>query len=244
MEKKEVRSIDSKDAEVRALRRGRTIEGYAIVFNRESKDLGGFKEVILPEAIDGVLERSDILALVNHNQDKGVLARSTKGEGTLQLSVDNYGVKYRFDAPETAVGDEVLWGVRHGDIRTSSFSFSVSAGQKWEKREDDSYLRTISKFDELYDVSPVYREAYADTTVAVRSLVELRTSEAEKAASEAAKRIADLEEELRKKDAEKAPTDAVAEDHVEVKEEVKEEVKKPSYAELEKYFKELEEKIK
>jgi len=237
---KEVRSIDAQEAEVRVLRRGRTIEGYAIVFNKESKDLGGFKEVIKPEAVDGVLERSDVLALVNHNPDTGVLGTSTKGEGTLVLSVDNYGVKYRFDAPETALGDEVLWGVRHGDIKTSSFSFSVSGGQKWEKREDNSYMRTITKFDEIYDVSPVYREAYADTTVAVRSLVELRTSEAEKAASEAAKKIADLEEELRKKEAEKASTDVKAADQVDVQDEVVKEVAKPTYAELEAYYKNKE----
>ena len=45
----------------------RTVEGYAIVFNSESKDLGGFTEIIEPAAIDGILEKSDILCLLNHN---------------------------------------------------------------------------------------------------------------------------------------------------------------------------------
>lgn len=53
----------------------RNVSGYAIVFNSESKDLGGFNEVILPSALEGVLERSDVLCLLNHNEDKGVLAR-------------------------------------------------------------------------------------------------------------------------------------------------------------------------
>ena len=35
----------------------RNVSGYAIVFNSESKDLGGFNEVILPSALEGVLER-------------------------------------------------------------------------------------------------------------------------------------------------------------------------------------------
>jgi len=192
---KEIRSFAPVESELRATRKGRTVEGYGIVFNKESKDLGGFIEVIDPEAVTGVLEKSDVLALLNHDESRGVLARWTNGDGTLELSVDKVGVKYKFDAPDTVLGDEVLSGVRRGDIRTSSFSFSVSKdGQKWEKRSDGTHLRTIKKFDAIYDMSPVYREAYADTTVAVRSLVEVKTTEK---TAEATKKIADLEEELR-----------------------------------------------
>lgn len=175
---KEIRCLDATNSEIRLVKRTRRIEGYGIVFNKESKDLGGFTELITPEAVSGVLERSDVLALLNHDESRGVLARSTNGEGTLDLTVDKTGVKYSLEAPDTVLGDEVLSGVRRGDIRTSSFAFSVSAdGQKWEKRSDDSYLRTITKFDAIYDVSPVYREAYADTTVAIRSLSNLKDME-------------------------------------------------------------------
>jgi len=174
---REIRCIDYSHAEIRLVRKTRRVEGYGIVFNKESKDLGGFTEIIEPDAAADVLERSDVLALLNHDESKGLLARSTNGEGTLDLIKDKVGVKYSFEAPDTALGDEVLSGVRRGDIRTSSFSFSVSKGQKWEKRKDGSYLRTITKFDAIYDVSPVYREAYADTTVAVRSLTDLKTKE-------------------------------------------------------------------
>jgi HK97 family phage prohead protease len=173
---KEIRCLDVTNSEIRLVKRTRRIEGYGIVFNKESKDLGGFTEIISPEAVSGVLERSDVLALLNHDESRGVLGRSTNGEGTLDLTVDKTGVKYSLEAPDTVLGDEVLSGVRRGDIRTSSFAFSVSAdGQKWEKRDDDSYLRTITKFDAIYDVSPVYREAYADTTVAIRSLSDIKT---------------------------------------------------------------------
>jgi uncharacterized protein len=172
---REIRCIDSSSSEIRLVKRTRKIEGYGIVFNKESKDLGGFTEIIMPEAVDGVLESSDVLALLNHDESKGVLARSTNGEGTLDLTKDKIGVKYSLEAPDTVLGDEVLSGVRRGDIRTSSFSFSVSDGQKWEKRSDGSFLRTIIKFDGIYDVSPVYREAYADTTVAIRSLSKIKT---------------------------------------------------------------------
>ena len=72
-----------------------------------------------------MIEKSDILCLLNHNEDKGVLARSKFGVGSLSLSVDSTGLKYRFDAPNTAVGNELLEGLRRGDISTSSFAFTI-----------------------------------------------------------------------------------------------------------------------
>jgi len=167
---KEIRNLPSEEAEVRADKDSRTIQGYGIIFDKKSKDLGGFKEIILPEAIDGVIEKSDVLALMNHSESRGVLARSTNGKGTMELTPDKKGVKYKFDAPNFDLGEELLEGVRRGDIRNSSFAFSVDEGQKWEKLKDGTYLRTIFKFDEIYDMSPCYRAAYQDTSVAIRSL--------------------------------------------------------------------------
>lgn len=48
----------------------RKIEGYALVFNTESNDLGGFNEVIDSRALEGVIEKSDILCLLNHKRTK------------------------------------------------------------------------------------------------------------------------------------------------------------------------------
>lgn len=155
--------------EIRAKDDSRTVEGYAIVFNKESRDLGGFIEVIEPEAIAGILEKSDVLCLLNHNEERGVLARSKYGNGSLILEVDDTGLKYRFEAPKTALGDELLEGLKRGDINTSSFAFTIEA-DKWEKRNDGTYLRKITKFKELFDVSPVYKEAYPDTSVALRKI--------------------------------------------------------------------------
>ena len=151
--------------EVRSLEDSRTVEGYAIVFNKESRDLGGFTEVIEPEAIEGILDKSDILCLLNHNEDRGILARSKFGAGSLELSVDEVGVKYRFEAPNTALGDELLEGLRRGDISTSSFAFTIEK-DSWTKTAR-GYKRTIKRFKELFDVSPVYRPAYEDTNVQI-----------------------------------------------------------------------------
>lgn len=154
----------------------RKVEGYASVFNSRSKDLGGFTEIIDPSAFEGVIERSDVLALLNHDQDRGVLARSRKGVGSLTLNIDERGLHYSFEAPHTALGNELIEGLKRGDISTSSFAFTVS-GERWDKDEDGRYVRTITQIDKLYDVSPVYNEAYEDTTVALRSLDAVRAEE-------------------------------------------------------------------
>lgn len=161
----------------------REVSGYAIVFDSESTGIAGFTEVIDRNALTGVIEKSDVLCLLNHNEDKGVLARSNKGVGSLQLEIDEKGLKYTFEAPNTALGDELLEGLRRGDITTSSFAFTVGK-DKWEKRSDGTYLRTIQAINELYDVSPVYRAAYDSTSVKVdsRGLDALKDKEREELA--------------------------------------------------------------
>ena len=164
------------DIEFRADADSRHIEGYGAVFNKRSVDLGGFTEIIAPGAFDGVVERSDVLALLDHNQDRGILARSTNGEGSLKLELTEEGLKYAFDAPHTQLGDEVVEGLRRGDYSKSSFAFTVKE-EAWSKLDDGSYLRTINKIGNLYDVSVVARPAYEDTSVALRSLDAFKASE-------------------------------------------------------------------
>lgn len=169
---KEVRNLT---LEVRGIPESRTVEGYALVFNSESRDLGGFTEIIEPTALEGVLEKSDILCLLNHDESRGILARNNKGVGSLQLEVDEKGLKYRFDAPNTALGDELLEGLKRGDISTSSFAFTI-AKDTWSK-VDGKYVRAINQFKELFDVSPVYRPAYEATSVNTRGLEDLKKVE-------------------------------------------------------------------
>lgn len=154
----------------------RHIEGYGSVFNKRSLDLGGFTEIIAEGAFDGVIENSDVKALLDHNPSRGILARSKNGEGTLSLSIDETGLRYAFDAPNTALGDEVIEGLKRGDYSQSSFAFTVKE-QTWTKEEDGTYLRTITKIGGLYDVSIVADPAYPDTSVAVRSLDAFKETE-------------------------------------------------------------------
>ena len=180
---KEIRNIN--EPITRSGEDSRRVEGYALVFGCDSVDLGGFTERIAPGSLDGVLERSDVLCLLNHNEGRGVLARWRMGEGSLELDVDEKGLRYAFDAPATALGDELLEGLRRGDISASSFAFTVEDDQ-WAKTGDGQYIRTIKRFGELFDVSPVYRPAYNDTSVKAntRGLETLKEEEAAQAQAE------------------------------------------------------------
>lgn len=154
----------------------RHIEGYGSVFNQRSVDLGGFQEVIAPGAFDGVIERSDVKCYLDHNPEKGILARSRNGKGSLSLELDERGLKYAFDAPHTNLGDEVVEGLKRGDYSQSSFAFTVES-ESWTKEEDGTYLRTINKIGGLYDVSIVANPAYEGTSVALRSLDAFKAQE-------------------------------------------------------------------
>ena len=211
----EVRSFN---VEFRNDPENRHIEGYGSVFNKRSLDLGGFTEIIAEGAFDGVIENSDVKAYLDHNPERGILARSRNGEGSLTLSVDGEGLKYSFDAPKTALGDEVIEGLVRGDYSQSSFAFTV-ADEVWSKEEDGSYLRTITKINRLYDVSIVADPAYPDTSVAVRSLDAFKETEA---------RQEETVEEVQVEESQVEETQTEETQEVPVEEEIKPEVQEES----------------
>ena len=173
MDNLEIRSFN---IELRDEPESRHIEGYGSVFNERSLDLGGFVEMIAPGAFDGVIERSDVKCYLDHNPEKGILARSRNGKGSLSLVVDEKGLQYSFDAPHTNLGDEVVEGLKRGDYSQSSFAFTVD-DEVWTKEADGTYLRTITKIGGLYDVSIVANPAYEGTSVALRSLDKFKAQE-------------------------------------------------------------------
>mgnify|MGYP001831921823 FL=1 len=154
-EKREIRNTSFQMQVIGEDEGKRTVEGYALLFNTPSDGLS-FTEVIQRGALDGVLEKSDVFALLNHDQSRGILARSKYGQGSLILSVDDKGLKYRFEAPNTVLGNELLENIRRGEIGESSFCFDVEK-DTWEKQKDGNWKRTVEKIGNLYDVAPVYK---------------------------------------------------------------------------------------
>jgi HK97 family phage major capsid protein/HK97 family phage prohead protease len=184
MEAMETRIFQGEDFEMRMENDSRIVYGNAIVFNKDSSLLYEekqlFYERIAPQAMDGIIAKSDIKVWLNHDKSRGLLARSKNGQGSLSISIDQNAVKYSFVAPNFPLGDELVEGIRRKDIIGTSFAFRIAeGGEKWMKRADGSKLRVITKFESIGDISPCYDPAYEDTTVALRNLQSLKDEEIE-----------------------------------------------------------------
>lgn len=168
---KEIRNISYL---IRSNEESRLVEGVAIVFNSDSQDMG-YIETISPNAIDeDTIKRSDIYAYLNHSPERGVLARSRYGEGSLKLELKDDGLHYSFEAPKTQLGDELLSYLTRGEITTSSFAFTVAEdGDRWYRDSEGILRREILKINRLYDISPVFEPAYLATSVSKRKLDEI-----------------------------------------------------------------------
>ena len=155
-----------------------TMRGHAAVFDSPSELMAGcFREIIRPGAFSGAFSNYDTRALFNHNPDN-ILGRSSSG--TLRMKEDEAGLAIEIDPPETRCGQDLKISMSRGDIREMSFGFTVAEdGDEWTRDPDDSgnWTRTISKFERIYDVSPVTYPAYPQTDLALRSLDSLRAKE-------------------------------------------------------------------
>jgi uncharacterized protein len=142
------------------------ITGYAAVFNKRSSDLGSFREVIDRRAFDAHLATNpDVVGLFNHSNDM-VLGRTSAG--TMRLSVDDFGLRYEIDPPNTSYAKDLMESMKRGDIRSSSFAFFAD-DEDWEVDMTGENIRTI-KQARLIDCSPVTAPAYPDATSQVRSM--------------------------------------------------------------------------
>jgi len=156
----ELRAYKTEEEESRML-----VEGYAIVFNSESRDLGGFTEVVKEDALDKALERNtDVLALYGHDY-QNVLGRQSAD--TLQLEKDERGIKFTLDLPNTQLGRDVYTLVERGDLKGNSFGFTVEK-DSWDKK-GDKVIRTIEQVRDLFEISIVSLPAYEATELTKRS---------------------------------------------------------------------------
>lgn len=161
-------SIEQRDAATAS----RTITGYAAKFDTWSETImGWFREKIAPGAFEEC-DLSDVIMCFNHRDD-AILARTISG--TLQLEVDDIGLRFSFEAPNTSCGNDMVELVRRGDISKCSFRFGV-AQDEWIYADKQNGLetdeRTILRFSRVVDVALVVFPAYQDTEASVRNLDE------------------------------------------------------------------------
>lgn len=146
------------------------IFGYGALFDKPTI-MGWYEESIAPGAFDDVLD-NDIRALFNHDPNL-VLARTSSG--TLKVGVDKDGLWYRYTTPDRSFAKDVQDMIAKGDVSQSSFAFRTKS-QEWTYAQQPGEIdkRRITKFEVIYDVSPVTYPAYADTTVAKRSATDMK----------------------------------------------------------------------
>lgn len=179
------------------------IVGYAARFGVNSLDMGDFVERIDPGAFRVVSERRgrkkplETRALFNHDPNH-VLGRYPD---TLRLIVDERGLRYEVLPPESRA--DIVESIRRGDIKGSSFSFTIGEGGETWSNENGRSVRTVTKIEALYDVGPVTYPAYpdSDVTVAKRSYDEFmsRSARREQERAERRKKIDGLREYLASK---------------------------------------------
>lgn len=155
------------------------IRGLAIPVESRSQLLGGkFYEVIAREAVSQeLIDSNDVRLLYDHNPAAGTIGRSKFGVGTLRLYVDDEGLKFECEIPNTPFGKTIEEGIRRRDIDGVSFGFYVGKDEK-EKNADGTFNRRVLSFRKLVEISVLdVLPAYTDTQVAVRAIEEIEEQE-------------------------------------------------------------------
>lgn len=163
--------------EVRISETENRVEGYAAVFDSETVmyeyDGIQYKEVIDRNAFNGT-QMQDVVMNFNHG---GKPVARTKNN-TLQLIIDDVGLRVAADLSGTQEARNLYEEIRAGYIDKMSFAFTVSA----DEYNRDTHTRRITGVKRLFDVAAVDIPAYDTTSIQARSFFE---AEAEKERVEA-----------------------------------------------------------
>ncbi|HOA79892.1 MAG TPA: HK97 family phage prohead protease [Defluviitaleaceae bacterium] len=163
--------------EVRVGEEQNIIEGYAVIFDTAETmyeyDGIAYKEEIRTGAFDKT-DMKDVVLNFNHS---GKPVARTKNN-TLQLTVDQVGLKVRADLSGTEEGRRLYEEVKGGYLDKMSFAFTINA----EEYNRETRTRSITDIKRLYDVAIVDIPAYESTSVYARSFFK---AEAERELAEA-----------------------------------------------------------
>lgn len=150
------------------------IEGYAAVFDSETL-IGelpwGFYEKIDKKAFDGA-DMSDVPLKYNHSDTVPILARTRNK--SLELSVDEKGLKVRATLLDTQDARDMYKRIKAGLLDKMSFAFTIKE-EIVSEDEDGTIHRCITAFDRIFDVAIVDLPAYDDTEISVVSRKKLES---------------------------------------------------------------------
>lgn len=155
------RSIAYSNLEVRAENDGRTLVGYAAVWDSPSEPMP-FTEYVRRGAFAKTLnDGADVRLLIDH---EGVpLARTSSG--TLALEEDERGLRAEAELdPMNPDAARIISALKRGDLSQMSFAFRTIK-DSWNTDRSVRELREV----QLYDVSVVTFPAYEETVAEVRN---------------------------------------------------------------------------
>ncbi|PGP00470.1 phage major capsid protein [Bacillus cereus] len=164
MTKLELRQVDVELSGVKQDSGELLVSGYVNETGQWSQPLGRenrFIERIEPGTFQRALQKgNDVHFLAEHDNAK--LLASTKN-GSLQLREDDKGLYMEARISPTSWGKDYHQLIQDGLLTNMSFGMQV-AKEKWDKRDDGTYQRTISDLH-LAEVSVVRNPAYVQSSI-------------------------------------------------------------------------------
>ena len=146
---------------------GRRLHGL-IPYGVESRDLGGFREIIEPGALANA-DLSDLIATREHDRAH-LLGRHPT---TLTTEDRTDGFAWSVELPQSPVGEDVRVAIERGDLRATSWRMVVGR-DRWE-----GDVRHVEQIAELRDVTVTAAPAYAAARAEYRSEPEVTTTHEE-----------------------------------------------------------------
>lgn len=177
------RALDNEDGKM-------IIEGYAVVF--DSPATHGFTEIIDRNAFNGC-DMKDVPLKYNHDDSHLILARTRNN--SLQLTIDDKGLKIRAELIDTTSNVDIYKSIQAKLLDKMSFAFTVSE-EEWDYQTD---TRKILAIDRLFDVSVVDVPFYDTTSIYARALSTLENGKKDLEKSKEQRDLARKKLELRLK---------------------------------------------
>ncbi|MBD1388432.1 HK97 family phage prohead protease [Neiella sp. HB171785] len=104
------------------------IRGTAAAYYSNSRNLGGFIEMIKPSAFKQSLKKADVRCLSEHDP-QNLLGRTSSG--TLRLQDTKTGLQFECDLPDTTTANDLSKLIERGDLRGCSFRMRV-LNSEWD----------------------------------------------------------------------------------------------------------------
>lgn len=168
----------SLDTAVKDSESGSYLEGYAIVWDQLSEDLGGYRARIRRGAVEKAINSgADVYALVDHDDHKPLANLSA---GSLKLTADDKGLFAKVGPlPKTSYANDALEQVRMKLKKGMSIQFNKKDAKiKWAM-ENGTKVRDIYSIDKLTEVSVVTKPAFSQTDIAESFSLESATEKKE-----------------------------------------------------------------